>query len=87
MARSNGPVFKFRGKGIESVDSGFRSARKAADLPDVHFHDLRHTFASRLVQGGVPLYEVMTMLGLKSLAMVTRYAHLSPAIRMAQFGY
>ena len=71
-------MFKFRGKGIESVDSGFRSARAAAGLTDVHFHDLRHTFASRLVQGGVPLFEVMTMLGHKSLAMVMRYAHLSP---------
>ena len=45
---------------------------------DVRFHDLRHTFASRLVQGGVPLYEVMHLTGHKSLEMAQRYAHLAP---------
>ncbi|MDP6953733.1 MAG: tyrosine-type recombinase/integrase [Alphaproteobacteria bacterium] len=47
-------------------------------LSDVRFHDLRHTFASRLVQQGVPLYDVMHLMGHKSLDMVQRYAHLAP---------
>ena len=47
-------------------------------MDDVRFHDLRHTFASRLVQGGVPLYNVMQLMGHKSLEMVQRYAHLAP---------
>jgi len=53
-------------------------ARERAGLEDLHFHDLRHTFASRLVQAGVPLYEVMHLTGHKSLEMVQRYAHLAP---------
>jgi len=47
-------------------------------LEDFRFHDLRHTFASRLVQKGIPLYEVMHLTGHKSLEMVQRYSHLAP---------
>ena len=40
-------------------------------------HDLRHTFASRLVQGGVPLYNIHQFIGYNLLDMVKRYAHLA----------
>lgn len=73
-----GPVFGFRGKPIKSVKTAFDRARDKAGLGDFRFHDLRHTFASRLVQGGVPLYDVMHLMGHKSLDMVQRYAHLAP---------
>jgi len=76
--KESGPVFTFRGKAIRNVDTSFDRARVMAGLEDVRFHDLRHTFASRLVQKGVPLYEVMQLTGHKSLAMVQRYAHLAP---------
>jgi integrase len=73
-----GPVFKYKGKAIRSVRTSFIAARKASGLDDVRFHDLRHTFASRLVQAGVPLYDVGQLMGHKSLEMVQRYAHLAP---------
>ncbi|PHQ72264.1 MAG: hypothetical protein COB93_00925 [Sneathiella sp.] len=73
-----GPVFTYKRRGIKSVKTSFKNARRKAGLNDVRFHDLRHTFASRLVQGGVPLYDVMHMTGHKSLEMVQRYAHLAP---------
>jgi hypothetical protein len=41
----------------------FDGARKAADLSDVRFHDLRHTAATRLVGGHIPLPEVGRILG------------------------
>ena len=71
-------MFTFRGKPIRSVKTAFGTACKRAGIEDFRFHDLRHTFASRLVQGGVPLYNVMSLTGHKSLSMVQRYAHLAP---------
>lgn len=62
-------------------DSGhywFDRAVKLAGVPNFHWHDLRHTFASRLVQEGVDLYTVQRLLGHKDSKMTMRYAHLAP---------
>ncbi len=75
---SSGPVFTYKGKAVKDMRSAFERTRNLAGLDDVRFHDLRHTFASRLVQGGVPLYDVMHLTGHKSLEMVQRYSHLAP---------
>jgi integrase len=56
----------------------WEEAVKTADLVDFHFHDLRHTFASWAIQRGATLPELKDLLGHSSLAMVMRYAHLSP---------
>jgi integrase len=57
----------------------FVPAVRAAKLsPSFKWHDCRHTFASRLIQHGVPINEVSKLLGHKSLAMTMRYAHLAP---------
>jgi len=45
------------------------------------FHDLRHTFASRLAMEGVDLLTIKDLGGWKTLSMVQRYAHLSPGHR------
>lgn len=76
--REFGPVFTYRGQPMKEIKTSFDKARKRAGLEDFRFHDLRHTFASRLVQQGVSLYEVMHLTGHKSYQMVQRYAHLSP---------
>ena len=54
------------------------AARSLADLQDVRVHDLRHTFASLLINKGVSIYEVQKLLGHSSIQMTQRYAHLSP---------
>ena len=61
-----------------SFYAAFHKARDAAGLTDVRIHDLRHTFASLLVNRGVSLYEVQTLLGHSSIQMTQRYAHLAP---------
>ncbi len=52
--------------------------RRAGVDQNLRIHDLRHTFASRLVSQGVPLYDVSKLLGHQSISMTERYAHLSP---------
>jgi site-specific recombinase XerD len=48
------------------------------DLKDVRLHDLRHSFASFLVNSGRSLYEVQRLLGHHDPKVTMRYAHLSP---------
>lgn len=52
-------------------------ARKKAGLPEVRLHDLRHTFASMLVNNGRNLYEVQKLLGHTQVKTTQRYAHLA----------
>lgn len=70
-------VFNYKGRRIEDVKKGFNKAVKRAGIEDFHFHDLRHTFASHLVMGGVSLVAVKELLGHKTIEMTLRYSHLS----------
>ncbi len=81
--KEQGPVFTWGSKAVKDMRSSFAKACERAGIENFRFHDLRHTFASRLVQGGVPLYEVMNLTGHKSLSMVQRYAHLAPEFQEA----
>ncbi len=56
----------------------FDMAVDKAGIEDFHFHDLRHTYASRLAQKGVDLYTVQKLLGQRDFTMTQRYAHLAP---------
>lgn len=58
-----------------NVQRAWRSLRKAAKLPDVRLHDLRHSWASDAVSAGVPLHVVGAVLGHRSPATTARYAH------------
>ncbi len=58
-----------------TVRSAFDDALKKARITDFRFHDLRHTFATRLSQSGVDPYTVQTLLGHTSFATTKRYAH------------
>jgi integrase len=58
-----------------NVLRAFYIAVEKAKIAHCRFHDLRHTFATRLVQAGVDLYKVQKLLRHKSPIMTQRYAH------------
>jgi integrase len=66
------------GEKFNKMRSGFENAVKRAGIPHVRFHDLRHTFASHLVMGGVDIRTVQELLGHKDIRMTMRYSHLAP---------
>ena len=80
--RSGDLVFTVDGNVIkrEMLSVKFKRAIKTAGInnPKLHFHSLRHTFASWLVQSGVSLYEVQKLLGHTTSAVTQIYSHLLP---------
>ena len=80
-AQTGNSSYLFRnchGEPYRSIRTGFEHAVQRAGIKDFHFHDLRHTFASRLVMAGVDIRTVQELMGHKTIAMTLRYSHLSP---------
>jgi integrase len=74
-------VFDKNGKRIlgDHACKKFKHYIRESNLPEgLHFHSLRHTFASWLVQKGVSLYEVQKLLGHSNIQVTQRYSHLQP---------
>jgi excisionase family DNA binding protein len=63
------------GKPLTDVKRSFDKACKQAGVSQLRFHDLRHTFASRLVENGVDLITVKDLLGHRSVKTTERYTH------------
>lgn len=60
-----------------SFRNAWLAALNQAEIDNFRFHDLRHTFASRMAMRGHSLPEIAGALGHRTLAMVQRYAHLT----------
>lgn len=65
-------------KPYNSFHLAFFAARKHAKLETVRIHDLRHTYASLLINNGASIYEVQQLLGHHHVSMTERYAQLFP---------
>ncbi len=63
---------------VVGFQTAWETVLKRARISKFRWHDLRHHFASRLVQQGVPLNTVRDLLGHGSVGMSLRYAHLAP---------
>jgi len=60
-----------------TIFQSWNTARINAGLQEVRIHDLRHTYASALVNSKCSLYEVQILLGHATAKMTQRYSHLS----------
>jgi len=72
-------VFQLQGQrmGQEYLSKSFKRYVRLVGLNDkIHFHSLRHTFATWLVQDGVSIYEVQKLLGHSSVKVTEIYSHL-----------
>jgi integrase len=65
-----------KGNPLREMQSFWEGVRAKADLPGVRIHDLRHTFASLLVSGGMTLPMIGKLLGHTQVQTTARYAHL-----------
>ncbi|MBU3069390.1 tyrosine-type recombinase/integrase [Aestuariicella sp. G3-2] len=73
-------VNKRTGKRYTNVNKPWHRIRAMAGLPELRLHDLRHQFASMLVNSGRSLYEVQQILGHSDPTVTQRYAHLSSSV-------
>jgi len=75
----NGRVFLSKyGRELNNPRAWFELALEEAKVKNFRWHDLRHTFISRLVMKDVNLRTVQELAGHKTISMTTRYAHLAP---------
>lgn len=71
------------GEPLHDTRTSWETALKKAHISNFRWHDLRHTFASKLVMAGVDLNTVRELLGHSDYKMTLRYAHLAPEHKAA----
>jgi len=80
-AQGNNKGYVFEGKKrsrLDNISSSWATLITDAKIKKFRFHDLRHSFASKLVMKGVPLNTIRELLGHADLKTTLRYAHLAP---------
>lgn len=60
---------------VKDVKRSFKTACRNAGIKGLRFHDLRHTAASRMIEGGADLVTVSKILGHSTIQMTMRYCH------------
>ena len=73
----------YRANGTKGPREWFESALAAVNVKNFRWHDLRHTYASRLVMNGQNIYTVQQLMGHKTIQVTLRYAHLAPQHQLA----
>ncbi len=62
----------------DNLRRAFYVVLRKAEIENFKFHDLRHTFATRLAQSGIDIYKIAKLLGHEDIRMTQRYAHHCP---------
>jgi integrase len=81
-----GPYVFGGGRPFGAIKTAWRAACRRAGLIGLRFHDLRHTWASALVERGVDLRTVQELGGWSSLELVQRYSHPTPDAKRRAVG-
>jgi excisionase family DNA binding protein len=71
------------GRPFTEAKKSFKGACKRAAIDGLRFHDLRHTFATRLIESGTDLITVRDLLGHHSVKVTQRYTHSNQDLKKA----
>ncbi len=66
--------------GAIDIKKAWQEALKRADIHNLRFHDLRHTYATFIANKGASQLEIATALGHRTLQMVQRYTHMQAEV-------
>jgi integrase len=72
-----------RGGRLKSIRDSWTRVLVDAQIEDFHFHDLRHTYASRLVAAGADLYVIKELLGHSTISVTERYSHVAESLMVS----
>jgi len=78
LGKKDGRDYVFLGPGgkpMKSIRKSFAGACRKAGIKELRFHDLRHTFGTRLIQNGTDIVTVQHLLGHHSVTVTQRYTH------------
>ena len=66
--------------GVRALQIAFKHYSKKAEIdkPDLHFHSLRHSFAIRCMERGIPLNQIQVLLGHESIKTTSIYLKINP---------
>ena len=70
---------------LQDADPGIAEVKdvrkRLAGIPEVRLHDLRHTFATRLIESGVDIITLRDLLGHSQSAVTERYTHPNESLK------
>lgn len=69
----NGHVFLYKGKPVKDIKVSFKKACERAGIEDLHFHDLRRTAATRMLNRGANVVQIQQILGHANIETTMRY--------------